>query len=45
MKISTLSAAVAMSLLAFVAHAEEEKELTLDGELGFIFTSGNTKTT
>lgn len=45
MKISTLSTAVALGLLAFGAHAEDEKTFTMDGELGFIFTSGNTETT
>jgi putative salt-induced outer membrane protein YdiY len=45
MKLSTVSAVVALGLFASVSQAEEVKEFTMDGELGFIFTSGNTETT
>lgn len=45
MKLSTVSAIVALGLFASAAQAEDEKTFTMDGELGFIFTSGNTETT
>lgn len=45
MKLLTTSAVVALGLLASSVQAEEEKSFTMDGELGFIFTSGNTETT
>lgn len=45
MKLSTISAVVAIGLFASGAQAEDENTFTMDGELGFIFTSGNTETT
>ncbi|MBF7072073.1 DUF481 domain-containing protein [Glaciecola sp. MH2013] len=46
MKLSTVSAVVALGLFASASQAaDEEKTFTMDGELGFIFTSGNTETT
>lgn len=44
MKLSTISAIVAMGFFASGLQAEEAT-FTMDGELGFIFTSGNTETT
>ncbi|MFQ3208021.1 MAG: putative salt-induced outer membrane protein [Glaciecola sp.] len=44
MKLSTISAIVALSLFTSGSQAEEAA-FTMDGELGFIFTSGNTETT
>jgi putative salt-induced outer membrane protein len=44
MKLSTISAIVALGLFTSGAQAEEAA-FTMDGELGFIFTSGNTETT
>ena len=42
-KLSALSASL---LVAFPSLAEDEpKSFTMDGEFGFIFTSGNTETT
>lgn len=40
-----ISAVVALGLFASGAQAEDDKTFTMDGELGFIFTSGNTETT
>jgi putative salt-induced outer membrane protein YdiY len=45
MKLSTLSALFAFGVFASGAQAQEEDTFTMDGELGFIFTSGNTETT
>ena len=45
MKVSTISAVVALGLFASGAQAQEGDTFTMDGELGFIFTSGNTETT
>ena len=45
MKLSTISAIIALGLVGSGVQAAEEQPLTLYGELGFIFTSGNTETT
>jgi putative salt-induced outer membrane protein YdiY len=45
MKFLTISAVIALGIFASGTQAEEVKTFTLDGELGFIFTSGNTETT
>ncbi len=45
MKLSTISAIIALGLVGSGVQAAEEQTFTLDGELGFIFTSGNTETT
>jgi putative salt-induced outer membrane protein len=44
MKLSTISAMIAFGLFASTTQAQEAT-FTMDGELGFIFTSGNTETT
>jgi putative salt-induced outer membrane protein len=44
MKLSTISAIAALGLLASGTQAQEAT-FTMDGELGFILTSGNTETT
>jgi putative salt-induced outer membrane protein len=44
MKLSTISAIIALGIFASTTQAEEAT-FTMDGELGFIFTSGNTETT
>ena len=45
MRLSTISALVALGLFASASQAEEEQGFTMDGEFGFIVTSGNTETT
>jgi len=44
MKFSTISAIAALGLFASGLQAQDDT-FTMDGELGFIFTSGNTETT
>lgn len=45
MKIQSLALISSLIIAPSIALADEAKPFSLDGELGFIFTSGNTKTT
>lgn len=45
MKKQFITVAVLTAIASAPVVAEEEKALTMDGEFGFIFTSGNTETT
>ncbi|GLR71036.1 DUF481 domain-containing protein [Agaribacter marinus] len=45
MKLRALTSAIALSLVGgSIAFAEEKKDFTMDGEFGFIVTTGNTET-
>jgi len=41
----TLAVSIGLASSAVVAQEEEKKSFTMDGEFGFIVTSGNTETT
>lgn len=45
MKKQFIAASIIAAIASAPALAEEDKTLTMDGEFGFIFTSGNTETT
>jgi len=45
MQLTAIAAIVGLSLASNIAFAQEEKTFSMDGEFGFIFTSGNTQTT